>query len=104
MTITFANALQQARLDAGLSQHQLSIDSGYNHSFISRLETDSRKPSQQTVLVLANALGCNVYETDALLISAGFAPESDHMRMVIANAMQTERLRMIKRMEWAAHD
>ena len=70
----FATALRQARESAGLSQSRLAAFAGYDHSYVSRLESDSRAPTRDAVLSLANAMGLPDVERDQLLASAGFLP------------------------------
>ena len=70
----FATALRQAREAAGLSQSRLAAFAGYDHSYVSRLESDSRAPTRDAVLSLANAMGVPDVERDQLLAAAGFLP------------------------------
>ncbi|MEZ4523732.1 MAG: helix-turn-helix transcriptional regulator [Thermomicrobiales bacterium] len=71
---TFAFALRQAREAAGLSQSRLAARAGYDHSYVSRLESDSRAPTREAVLSLSNAMGLADVERDQLLAAAGFLP------------------------------
>lgn len=83
-TSSFAQELRQAREAAGLSQSRLAARAGYDHSYVSRLESDSRSPTRDAVLSLAAAMRCDEVETDRLLASAGFLP------LDVANLFQPE--------------
>jgi len=73
-TSSFAQELRQAREAAGLSQSRLAARAGYDHSYVSRLESDSRSPTRDAVLSLANAMGLDEFQRDRLLVAAGFLP------------------------------
>jgi transcriptional regulator with XRE-family HTH domain len=70
----FAAALRQSRENAGLSQSRLAARAGYDHSYVSRLESDTRAPTRDAVLSLGNAMGLAEVERDYLLAAAGFLP------------------------------
>lgn len=70
----FAAVLRSARNECGLSQVQLGLLAGFDHSYVSRLESDTRSPTRDAVLKLARALGCDEQERDGLLAAAGFLP------------------------------
>ena len=72
--VNFATALRQAREGAGLSQSRLAARAGYDHSYVSRLESDSRAPTRDAVLSLGNAMGVADVDRDYLLAAAGFLP------------------------------
>lgn len=72
--MSFAKTLRQAREAQGLSQSRLAARAGYDHSYVSRLESDSRSPTRDAVLSLASAMGLDDYRRDRLLASAGFLP------------------------------
>lgn len=71
---SFAVALRRAREERGLSQSRLAMLSGHDHSYVSRLESESRTPTRDAVLKLARAMGCDEKERDGLLAAAGFLP------------------------------
>lgn len=71
---TFAETLRRYRFRARLSQSRLARLAGFDHSYISRLESGTRTPSRNTVIFLASKLGLNPVERDSLLASAGFMP------------------------------
>lgn len=73
-TESFATALRQAREAAGLSQSRLAARAGYDHSYVSRLESDSRAPTREAVLSLSDAMGLPDMDRDGLLAAAGFLP------------------------------
>ncbi len=68
----FAGLLREVREDKGLSQSRLAARAGYDHSYVSRLESDSRSPTRDAVIHLCEALGSTDFERDELLQSAGF--------------------------------
>lgn len=78
MTATFAHALKTARDRAGFNQCELAERAGFDTSFISRIESGTRRPSAATVLKLADALELvdGSPERDELLLAAGLRPES----------------------------
>lgn len=67
MTIeaAFGEILKETRKLKGLSQEQLSFESGLDRSFISQLECGHKQPSLLTLFQLAKALET----TPALLLS-----------------------------------
>ncbi len=71
---SFAVALERIRDDHGLSQSRLAARAGYDHSYVSRLESDSRSPTRDAVIALGSAMFCSEVELDELLMAAGFAP------------------------------
>lgn len=52
------NELRRRRLDAGLTLVQLAERSGVNVRTIDRVERSENKPTDATVIALAQALGC----------------------------------------------
>ncbi len=71
---SFAVALRQSREQKRLSQSRLAAAAGFDHSYVSRLESGSRTPTRDAVLKLSAALALDEIQTDALLASAGFMP------------------------------
>lgn len=61
----FAGRLRQLREEAGLSQKALAEKAGLVTSAIGHLEQGLRKPTWETVLALARALGvsCSAFES-----------------------------------------
>jgi len=53
----FGRALRARRRSRGLSQEQLSLESGVQRNFISLIETGQNQPTIGTLFRLANALG-----------------------------------------------
>lgn len=70
----FAATLRYYRDHAGMSQSRLAAVAGYDHSYVSRLESSSRMPTRDAVLNLAGAMSLDDGDRDALLASAGFMP------------------------------
>lgn len=54
----FGQVAQARRLEAGLSQEALALDTGIERSYISRLERGVSQPTLLVVLKLAKGLGC----------------------------------------------
>jgi transcriptional regulator with XRE-family HTH domain len=62
----FGSRLKQLRQDAGLTQKELAERAGLTLEGVAQLERGRRKPSWETVLALAKALGvpCTAFEAD----------------------------------------
>lgn len=72
---TFAAALRHAREDSRLSQSRLAAKAGFDHSYVSRLESGTRTPTRDAVVRLAAAMMLDETERDSLLAAAGFMPD-----------------------------
>lgn len=70
----FGRSLRALRLQRGLSQTQLARDAGFDHSYVSRLESGDRAPSREAVMRLAHELGLTPDQRDELLFAGGFVP------------------------------
>lgn len=57
-----------------LSQSELAERAGFDHSYISRLETGTRLPTRDAVMRLSDAMNLSSEERDALLAAAGYLP------------------------------
>lgn len=68
----FGQLLRQARETAGLSRHVLAQRVGFNTSHIYRMEVGDRRPSRESVLVLAEALDLDDKTVNEWLIAAGY--------------------------------
>jgi transcriptional regulator with XRE-family HTH domain len=73
-TVTFAPLLREYRDRRRLSQSRLAEAAGFDHSYVSRLESGTRMPTRDAVSNLSEAMGLDDGERDALLASAGFMP------------------------------
>jgi len=73
-TVTFAPLLREYRDRRRLSQSRLAEAAGFDHSYVSRLESGTRMPTRDAVAKLAEAMALDEGERDALLASAGFMP------------------------------
>ena len=71
---TFADELQTIRMwiRPHVSQSRLAKAAGVDHSYISRLEDGSRKPTREMVDRIATALSATPEERTRLMESAGF--------------------------------
>lgn len=73
----FARILHQLREGRGVSQSRLAEESGFDHSYVSRLENGKRRPTRDAVEKIADVdvLALDSEEKDRLLIAAGYIPE-----------------------------
>lgn len=69
----FGSVLAELRQARRLSQARLAEMAGFDHSYVSRLETGSRNPGRDSVVSLAEAMALPTDERARLLRSAGFA-------------------------------
>lgn len=58
----FGQVLRQTRQAVGMTQEQLSLESGVQRNFISLIELGQNQPTITTVFKLAQALGCTPSE------------------------------------------
>lgn len=70
----FAPCLREMRDRSRLSQSRLAEAAGFDHSYVSRLESGSRMPTRDAVLKLAAAMNLDEHDRDSLLAAAGFMP------------------------------
>lgn len=70
----FGSTLKRFREARRVSQSKLAARAGFDHSYVSRLESGSRTPTRDAVEQLANALELEQVGRDELLASAGFLP------------------------------
>lgn len=83
-----ANLLIQYRGRINMSQGQLALHTGVNHSIISRWESGQRIPTHRNVIKLSDALCLNDLERSTLEILAGYMPISiDHQRKAQAESL-----------------
>jgi len=76
----FGQLLKRYREAARLSQSRLAQRAGFDHSYVSRLESGRRAPTREAILRLAEALELGPAERDSLLAAAGFLPEhAEHL-------------------------
>lgn len=71
----FGTALKQFREERRVSQSKLAERAGFDHSYVSRLESGARTPTRDAVTQLAGALQLDGSGQDSLLASAGFLPK-----------------------------
>jgi len=57
-----ASRLKFIRLRKEIKQEELALITGYSQAFISFIESGKREPSQENLLIFAEALGCSVTE------------------------------------------
>ena len=74
MTEGFGVALKQFRETSRVSQSKLAERAGFDHSYVSRLESGARTPTRDAVEQLSNALELGRVQQDELLAAAGFLP------------------------------
>jgi transcriptional regulator with XRE-family HTH domain len=70
----FGSLLRYWREVRGVSQFELSIDSGVSQRHISFIESGRSVPGRQTLLNIAQSLDVPLRERNALLLAAGYAP------------------------------
>ncbi len=70
----FGVTLKRFREDRRVSQSKLAERAGFDHSYVSRLESGARTPTRDAVVQLAQALDLIELNQDELLASAGFLP------------------------------
>jgi transcriptional regulator with XRE-family HTH domain len=76
----FGQLLKRYREAARLSQSRLAQRAGFDHSYVSRLESGRRAPTREAILRLAEALELGPADRDTLLAAAGFMPEqAEHL-------------------------
>lgn len=71
----FGATLKRYREARRVSQSKLAEKAGFDHSYVSRLESGARTPTRDAVQQLADALGLERMQQDELLASAGFLPQ-----------------------------
>jgi transcriptional regulator with XRE-family HTH domain len=71
---TFGAVLKGFRETRRVSQSKLALRAGFDHSYVSRLESGARTPTREAVEHLAAALELDGIQHDELLVSAGFLP------------------------------
>lgn len=71
---TFGVTLKQFREVRRVSQSKLAERAGFDHSYVSRLESGARTPTRDAVQQLSQALELERVQQDELLASAGFLP------------------------------
>ncbi len=72
--IGFGVTLKKFREARRVSQSKLAGRAGFDHSYVSRLESGARTPTRDAVEQLAIALELEPLSRDELLASAGFLP------------------------------
>lgn len=74
-SVQFGATLKRYREARRVSQSKLAERAGFDHSYVSRLESGARTPTRDAVQQLAEALGLERLQQDELLASAGFLPQ-----------------------------
>lgn len=72
--MTFGKLLSEYRERENLSQSKLAERAGYDHSYVSRLESGVRKPTRECVVRLCETLMLSPLDSQRLLLVAGFMP------------------------------
>ena len=71
----FGVTLKRFREVRRVSQSKLAERAGFDHSYVSRLESGARTPTRDAVQQLADAMDLERLQQDELLASAGFLPQ-----------------------------
>lgn len=71
----FGVTLKRFREARRVSQSKLAERAGFDHSYVSRLESGARTPTRDAVQQLADAMDLERLQQDELLASAGFLPQ-----------------------------
>lgn len=74
MDAAFGSTLKRFRETRRVSQSKLAERAGFDHSYVSRLESGARTPTRDAVEQLAMAMELTQINRDELLASAGFLP------------------------------
>ena len=74
MDAAFGSTLKRFREARRVSQSKLAERAGFDHSYVSRLESGARTPTRDAVEQLAKAMELAQVNRDELLASAGFLP------------------------------
>ena len=91
----FAQLLKQYREGGRVSQSRLAEIAGFDHSYVSRLESGNRTPTREAVAKLAEALGLAPEQRDSLLAAAGYMPQ--RVESLLADEpVLTEVLRLLQ--------
>lgn len=72
--VQFGVTLKQFREARRVSQSKLAERAGFDHSYVSRLESGARTPTRDAVRQLSAAMELEEVQQDELLASAGFLP------------------------------
>ncbi|HLI50411.1 MAG TPA: helix-turn-helix transcriptional regulator [Thermomicrobiaceae bacterium] len=72
---SFAELLKLYRDSSRVSQSRLAEIAGFDHSYVSRLESGNRTPTREAVIKLAAALDLEPEQRDNLLAAAGYMPQ-----------------------------
>ena len=72
--IQFGTTLKRFRETRRVSQSKLAERAGFDHSYVSRLESGARTPTRDAVVQLSRAMELEGAQQDELLAAAGFLP------------------------------
>ena len=72
--VAFGSTLKRLREVRRVSQSKLAERAGFDHSYVSRLESGARTPTREAVQQLSRALELDRSQQDGLLAAAGFLP------------------------------
>lgn len=72
----FGRTLKHCRESRRVSQSKLAELAGFDHSYVSRLESGSRTPTRDAVGQLAIAMQLDADDHDRLLAAAGYVPKN----------------------------
>lgn len=87
----FGRLLEAMRLNRSLSQAHLAERAGFDHSYVSRLESGARAPTRETVTAISDAMALSRAGQARLMVAAGFLP--DRAASPVIEAVILERAR-----------
>jgi transcriptional regulator with XRE-family HTH domain len=95
--MSFGAVLKRIRRDKGKTQREVAAAIGMDYTYFSRLENDrfDSKPTRETVLKIADALGCTPDEKSELLAAAGRIDEE--MERIARTAGERPELKQLFR-------
>lgn len=75
----FAAQIKRYRAARRWSQERLAAEAEMDHSLVSRLEAEARKPTTESITKLCAGLELSEGQRDALYLAAGFVPPATNL-------------------------
>lgn len=94
--LKFSDTLKKFRVATGLSQNALAKQAGIDPSYVNRLEKGVREaPTREKVLDIARALKLAPAETNELLMSADYRPETSPNPVLATSTFSDPTMRLL---------